>query len=245
MTEPEFWRISSQAEIEIAGNQFTSRTRGEKEQEMLDPGGIGFKLFRPGFAGLGVATDLGVQWQASQYLSLGLSVLDLGMLKWFDKVYARTPEVTYQYDPSTITSMKPSADRENSGSVADIARFYVRDKKNSLSRLPMTVNATARMKMPFYDKLSVAASGTLRNGPDYTVMEGRLYTVWSPWDWFSANVSCGRDRFGWSGGMAANFTTKEFTFFIGTDSYIFRVTPQLIPAGKANLSLTFGVSHAL
>ena len=186
-----------------------------------------------------------MQWQASQYLSLGLSVLDLGMLKWFDKVYARTPEVTYQYDPSTITSMKPSADRENSGSVADIARFDVRDKKNSLSRLPMTVNATARMKMPFYDKLSVAASGTLRNGPDYTVMKGRLYTVWSPWDWFSANVSCGRDRFGWSGGMAANFTTKEFTFFIGTDSYIFRVTPQLIPAGKAKLSLTFGVCHGL
>lgn len=44
---------------------------------------------------------------------------------------------------------------------------------------------------------------------------------------------------------AAIFTTKDFSFFIGTDSYIFRVTPQMIPAGKANLSLTFGVSHAL
>ena len=245
MTEPEFWRISTQAEIEVGGNQFTTRTRGEKEQEMLDPGGIGFEPFRPGFAGLGIAADLGIQWHVSRYLDLGFSILDVGMLKWFDKVYARTPEVTYQYDPTTITVTPPSTDRESSASVTDIVRFYVRDKKNSLNRLPMTVSATARMKMPFYDKLSLAASGTLRNGPDYTIAEGRLFTVWSPWDWLSANVSCGRDRFGWSGGMAAIFTTKEFSFFIGTDSYIFRITPQMIPAGKANLSLTFGVSHAL
>ena len=244
MTVPDFWSITSQAEIEIAGNQFTSRTRGEKEEEVLDPGGIDFKLFRPGFAGLGIAADLGVQWQVSKYLSLGLSVLDLGMLKWFDKVYARTPEMTFQYDPSVFTKA-PKGNRDTSANLGDIAKFYVRDKKNSLIRLPMTVSATARMKMPFYDRLSVAASGTLRNGPDYTILAGRLFTVWSPWEWFSANISCGRDRFGWSGGAAAIFTTKEFSFFVGTDSYIFRVTPQMIPAGKANLSLTFGVSHAL
>ena len=38
---------------------------------------------------------------------------------------------------------------------------------------------------------------------------------------------------------------KSGNFFVGTDSYIFRVTPQMIPAGRANVSLTFGVSHAL
>jgi hypothetical protein len=101
------------------------------------------------------------------------------------------------------------------------------------------------MKMPFYERLALAVSGQISNSPDYTVVEGRFHTIWSPWSWFSATVNVGRDKYGWAGGAAANFTTKEFTFFVGTDSYIFRVTPQMIPVGRANASITFGISHAL
>lgn len=244
MTDPEHWSIKSKAEVEVAGNQFSCPTNGEGAEETLNPGGMDFKLFRPGFAGLGIAADLGVQWQAGEDLDLGFSVLDAGLIKWFDKVYARTPELSFQYDPSVL-STTAKGDRENSNNLADIAKFYVRDKKNSVIRLPMTVSATARMKMPFYDKLSVAAIGQLQNAPEFTRMDGRLFAVWSPWDWFSANISAGHDNYGWEAGLAAHFTTKEFTFFIGTDSYFFRVTPQMIPAGRANLSLTLGVSHAL
>lgn len=244
MTDPEHWSIASQAEFELAGNQFSCPPSGEGEKQTVNPGSLGFKLFRPGFAGLGIAADLGVHWQATQYLDLGFSVLDLGVLKWFDKVYGRTPEVTFQYDPDTVTQ-PADADRETSKILWDVAKFYVRDRKGPTYRIPMTVSATARMKMPFYDKLSVAAVGLFQNSPEYTRIDGRLFTVWSPWDWLSANISVGRDNFGWEGGVAAHFMTKEFTFFIGTDSYIFRVTPQMIPAGKANVSLTFGVSHPL
>jgi len=244
MTDPQHWSIVSRAEFELGGNQFSCPTDGEGMDKRLIPGGLGFKLFRPGFAGVGIAADLGIHWQASRYLELGFSVLDAGVLKWFDKLYASTPELTFRYDPETTMNDAPS-DRDTSEKLWDIATFYVRDSRKPAYRIPMTVSATARMKMPFYDKLSVAAVGLFQNSPEYTRIDGRFFTVWSPWNWLSANVSIGRDNFGWEGGMAVHFTTREFNFFVGTDSYIFRVTPQMIPAGRANVSLTFGVSHAL
>lgn len=244
MFDPDNWKINAQAEIAIAGNQFSSKTREDNGAKVFDPGSVDFKLFRPAIAGLGIAADLGVQWQANEYLDLGFSILDIGMIGWFNKVFARTPAVTLEYTPATEAS-ETTDNKEVSNSIGDLAKFYVQDKKNPVTRLPMTVAATARMKMPFYDKLSFGVSGQLRNSPDFTNVEGRFHTIWSPWSWFSTTVSVGRDMYGWDGGIAANFSTKEFTFFIGTDSYIFRVTPQMIPAGKANASIAFGISHAL
>lgn len=242
LADPDNWRINARAQIEIAGNQFSSKTRGEENEKVFDPGSFDFNLFRPAIAGVGFAADFGIQWKANEFLDLGASVLDIGMIGWFNKLCARTPEVTAEYAP---VAESEADSKDSSRNLFDIAKFYVRENNNSFVRIPMIVSATAKMKMPFYERLALAVSGQIRNSPDYTVVEGRFHTIWSPWSWFSATVNVGRDKYGWAGGAAANFTTKEFNFFVGTDSYIFRVTPQMIPVGRANASITFGISHAL
>ena len=204
--------------------------------------GTGFCRLRAAVAKL--AADLGVEWNAGEYFDFGLSVIDLGFLKWFDKLYARTPDVSFTYDPR-IKEKNPESNENVSYNIADIASFYAREKKNSARRIPMTVNATARMKMPFYDALSFALSGMLRNSGNFTFAEGRFYTIWTPRNWVSANISCGYDNFGLGIGTAVNFSSKELNFFIGTDSYLLRVTPQMIPVGNLNTNLAFGISHML
>ena len=109
----------------------------------------------------------------------------------------------------------------------------------------LTLYAAAEYVLPANRDLSFGVLGTYRNSSLLSWGEGRFITNWKPLSWLSGNVSFAWNSFGPAAGMMLCFRTSEANIFIGTDAYAFKVTPQLIPAGKANITATIGAVFPL
>lgn len=236
------WMIQSKADINLAGNQFRIPQKTKDGATRLKLDGASFKLLRPAIAGLGLAADLGVAWHVSDDLTFSASALDLGFMAWFGKVHAETPSVEYVMDEGDMLDARGNAE---SSALGDVATFYVTQTRNYVKRLQFTLHAAAEYVLPANRDLSFGVLGTYRNSSLLSWGEGRFITNWKPLSWLSGNVSFAWNSFGPAAGMMLCFRTSEANIFIGTDAYVFKVTPQLIPAGKANITATIGAVFPL
>ena len=106
-----YWRILSHSDMEFAGHGIDYKL---KQQEIYNDQGdvIGTKeinevkfgsiAIRPEkfltIHGLGTTFDAGVQWAPMDGLTLSAALLDVGGIKWFDSMYARTPDLDFRSD---------------------------------------------------------------------------------------------------------------------------------------------------
>jgi hypothetical protein len=70
----------------------------------------------------------------------------------------------------------------------------------------------------------------------------RGFLTVSPLKWFEASVNCGVSTYGTELGWMLNFHPAGFSFFLGSDFMITKVTPQFIPSNNMNASVTMGIS---
>lgn len=188
-------------------------------------GGWG-KLPRRRIAGFGAAADLGITVKPIDWLTLTASVNDLGFLTWKSTINGRM-RFNDQIDRS------------------DYSRIFAIDNSGGptfTSFLNYTVHAGARMRMPFYDRLSLGVLGTFRQHS----AEGRIGLDVTPLDFISITGSAGLGTYGGSLGAAVNFRIPLVNFFVGVDGMLFNFIPgTILPAGGVNTVACAGLVLAI
>ena len=213
----------------------------------------GFDVDGGGLGGFGLGFDLGAVYKMDDFvegLTLSASLLDLGFIHWNNTLRARTTgEYTFSgfklpivvdgedNDPGTLDNQLEDLGDD----LADMFNFYEEKVDGGrTTALAATLNIGAEYALPWYKKLRFGfLSSTYFNRP-FTWSEGRFSANVAPVSWFEASVNYACSSFGSSLGWVLNFHPNGFNFFIGTDHMITRVTPQYIPVGNANATVSLG-----
>ena len=213
----------------------------------------GFDVDGGGLGGFGLGFDLGAVYKMDDFvegLTLSASLLDLGFIHWNNTLRARTTgEYTFagfklpivvdgeDNDPGTLDNQLEDLGDD----LADMFNFYEEKVDGGrTTALAATLNIGAEYALPWYKKLRFGfLSSTYFNRP-FTWSEGRFSANVAPVSWFEASVNYACSSFGSSLGWVLNFHPNGFNFFIGTDHMITRVTPQYIPVGNANATVSLG-----
>jgi hypothetical protein len=244
----EYWRVQSDVDMEFAGHAFAYELAKDKEGNELNKVNLSSLDIRPfgfiGANGIGLSADVGVRWQASERLALSAAILDAGGIKWFDGLYARTPEVDFRFDPAQVIGEQ---DKDNPANTLDSITLFIPQskKKNSFDPMTVTFNAGAEYRMPFYDRMTVGLLGSYRLDNIFNWWEIRGSVNARPLGWLSLTANAGLSTYGMSYGAAACVTTGVLQFFLGTDAYVYEMTPQLIPLTKLNHNLVLGLAVPL
>ena len=215
--------------------------------------GIDYDKFSP--SGIGMALDLGAVWHTPvPGLTVSGSVLDLGFMSWKNNHKLETPDTEWTFDGfDNIALDKDSPnysenklDQQFSNmfdDLTDCINFHTTDKTTSRSEaLAATIHLAAEYEMPFYKKLTGGVLFTQRINGAYSWTEGRLSANYKPAKWFDCTVNFGQSTFASSLGWMVNFHPRGFNFFVGSDHQFFKITPQVLPVGRANMDLTLGMN---
>lgn len=248
------WIIDAEGYIEgsLKGGYFESKEPDENGKQ----GEInGFDIDKYGLSGFGVGFDLGAVYKMDDFvegLTLSAALLDLGFIKWNNALKA-----TMVHNYTFKGFENPIAVKPDEGQPGDIDDeldnlgnqfeefIKFRDEganapKNRTTKLATTMNIGAEYALPYYNKLRFGLlSSTYFNKP-FTWSEARVSANIAPVSWFEASVNYGISKFGSSLGWVLNFHPSGFNFFIGTDHMITKVTPQYVPVGNANASVSMG-----
>ena len=243
----DYWRIQSKSDMEFAGKAIKyelTKSGSGKEINQVDLSSFGI---RPvgflGLNGLGISFDAGINWQATPHLSLSAAMLDLGGIKWFDSMYARTKSVDYVRDPNHTLD---DGEGNPASSMGAMLKFRPQGKKkNSFDPMTVTFNAGIKCILPFYDRISVGLLGVYKVDNIFNWWELRPSINAAPLNWLSLSLSAGYGRYGMSYGAVASFRTKYLQFFAGTDAYVREMSPQLIPLTKLNHNFVAGIAVPL
>ena len=86
-------------------------------------------------------------------------------------------------------------------------------RKYTATRIPITATAQPAMIAIFF--------------PSIEEIRGAVSAT--PLRWLSLSVNVGYNTYGMAYGFAMAVNTRPVRFFLGTDAYVFEMTPQLIP----------------
>lgn len=192
------------------------------DKNVLDFGNISFNpRLQP--SGYGAAIDFGITYKPVKDLTLSLSVLDLGAMMW-----------NYSYVGNSVGSNEFDGVDYQLGSEQDIkkelddlleevkklAEFSVDGtSERKMSMLAFTLNAGARYRMPFYNRLSVGALGTYHNDTYNKWWETRVGATITPVNWLSLSGNYGYGSHGWTFGAVGSLNIGFLNIIFGVDSY--------------------------
>lgn len=202
---------------------------------------------------LGFALDLGASVDLFKYLTLSVSVLDLGFISWKNTgVYtlASEPWVYEGFEFSAADSESNNMDSQFEAKLNELkALFNFEDIKPELKdkyrqQLAMTLHVGLEARLPFYERLSLGALATHRFRGSHSWTEGRFSVNWALLRWFSLAANYAVSDFGHSFGGAVNLHPKGFSLFLGTDSFrpFTSFSPAMVPLNDLNTNLVFGVN---
>ena len=257
LSAPDRWTLVADAEAQMSVKGFTW---GEMEQKEYSDGTryeqINFDnidVESPGLGGIGVAFDLGAEWDLGEQgwlegMTVSASLLDLGFISWSEthKASNKGKEVIIngfndiQIDGGPGTPMEDQTD-SYSDRFSDLIALEDDGMVKTNSMLGATLNVGVEYEMPFYDKLSVGLLSTTRFQGEYTWNEERISATVSPLKWLEASVNVGFGTLGTSFGWVANIHPKGFNLFVGMDHTIGKVSKQHIPLGS-NTGVTMGIN---
>ena len=234
----EKWAASTEGSIEVAG----PISLGTTSSNEVDLSNVAFGGLS-GLGGFGFGVDLGASYEFLDYFIASASLLDLGFISWKDMTKASsTGANSYEFNGfGTITD--GSEFQQLNGLTDELLGLIQFDKNASgkgKSSLAATFHAGIEAKVPFYENLSFGLLGTHRFNGAYSWTECRLAANVMPVDCIGIAASYGLSNFGGSFGGIVNFVFPGFNFFLGVDSFKFKVSPQFIPVEKFNTSLALG-----
>lgn len=254
------WEVQAKGTLDMAaGTGLYVPTKKEAGKEYDNPdqateiewGDIDYDKFST--TGLGFGVDLGaIYHDVIPGLTVSASVLDLGFVKWKNNIKGETPDTKWTFDGFqniALDSTQPNYEENKLGEqvdnifddLKDCVNFHRTETDGSRTQaLAATLHLGAEYEMPFYNRLTAGFLFTQRfNGP-FSWTEGRLSANVKPSRWFDCSVSVAQSTFGSSFGWLINFHPRGFNFFIGSDHQFFKVTPQYVPVGNANMNINLG-----
>ena len=249
------WVATTDAEIQASVKNLTY----DKEVKLRGPVGnqteheyvSGMDIDKAGLNGWGMAFDLGATYQLNEDWKFGLSLLDLGFIKWDNNMLASTDgpqtvstdEYVFNPDDEASNSFDNEWDRFTEG----ISALYeLKDKGDQGKRtkaLAATINASADYNCPFYRPLTLGLMNTTKIQGDYSWTEFRLSANYAPCKFFSASMSVAEGTYGASFGWLLNLHPKGFNMFLGMDHTFTKMAKPCVPmAGKFNMN--FGINFS-
>lgn len=217
------------------------------------------ELTSPGLGGFGMAIDLGATYQVREDLQLSASLLDLGFLSMGNNtrgVMSTEPwefegfkNVPYDSNNPDGTEKKESLENQIDDLTNGLEDYFSFQKdgesSSKTSALGATLNLGALYTLPYYENLKFGFLSSTRIQGKYSWSEGRFSANVAPVEWFDASLNYAISSFGSSLGWLINFHPNKFNFFIGSDHQFFKITPQFLPVGKANMSFSMGINFNL
>lgn len=247
------WRIKANGQVHMSIPSLGFDTKEHNGKQQI----VGVKTggdITP--TGMGLAFDFGATYEVIEDLEVSLSVLDLGFIKW-NKLAKGTAESDYTFDGfNEITFDEDNPNYENNNIDAQIENLtddlkeafllYSDEVTTSMSKtLAATLNIGASYKMPFYKGLSFGFLSSTRIAGKQSVSEGRFYANVAPTNWFEASVNYAISSYGSSLGWMLNFHPRGFNLFFGTDSQMFKISPQFIPVSRVNTNICMGINFPI
>lgn len=210
--------------------------------------------FAPSASGFGV--DLGIVYDMKNIvpgLTLSASVVDMGRINWKYMMQASTNDTELEFDgfdevdPNDIEGSIQEELNQLGEDASKMIELYSDGVSSMSTKLNTTMYFGAEYNMPFYKPLSVAVlyGRCISDNPLTRWSEFRGYVNISPLKWLEASANVGYTSYGTSLGWLFNFHPAGFTFFIGSDYMITKVTPQYIPVDNLNSHITLGINLAL
>lgn len=266
------WTATADASLDIAAKGITwgepkqvKRTDAngtEYYEEQIDFENVDVK--NPGLGGVGMAFDLGAEWDMQEMLpglKVSAALLDLGFIKWADQIHAENVSKTFEFNgfhnvktfdnQGSGESLGDQADRLGDD-IEDLYALRSGESKGKATALGATLNLAAEYKMPFYDKLSVGLLSTTRIQGVYSWNEEKLIATISPIKQIDVAGSVGVGTMGARLGFALNIHPKAFNLFVGTDCNIgkIKMTKQYVPQHSkfnivAGINFPFGYTDKM
>ncbi|MBQ6821844.1 MAG: hypothetical protein IJP39_05480 [Bacteroidales bacterium] len=212
---------SADAKLLLASTLFKIGTQNVGGKNLYDFSS--FQFNKVGLAGVGFGLDLGVTVEPVEGLTLGLSALDLGFIKWNSAVNGKI-----EYSNKKIDV------------VEDALELQVAEPSNETRMLNYNIHLSAKYRMPFYDRLSVGLLGTYQK----YFKEARLGVDITPVRPISIAISGAYNNFGFDFGAALNVRIPGINLFLALDSIYFDMTPQFLPVSRGITNATVGLAIA-
>lgn len=244
--DEQHWLVESKATGRIA----QAGTMSLSFDERGVPTGV--EQYRFSLSSWGFGADFGAMYDMKDILEgmkLSAAITDLGILFWRDVMNAGSREGRFEYtgfgeiDPANVNLDDQLEQIRNDA--LGLMNFYFEDSSHASTRLAPIIRLGAEYQMPFYEQLSAAFLFSQRIGRMYDMTEARVYANIAPIAWFDASVNFGVCTYGTEFGWMLNFHPRHFTLFLGSDSQVFRVTPQMIPVRRMNVNLSLGMAFPL
>lgn len=246
----EHWLVESHAQAQAG--LFCESKATLDENGVID--GIEFGNMAPSASGF--AVDLGVVYDMNEFvpgLTLSASVLDLGFINWKHMMKGQSTDAKVEFDgfgtvdPDNMDATVEDEFEKLGEDAEKLMDFAYNGTESMKTNMNTTMYLGAEYNMPFYKPLSVA----VLYGHCFAPIESnRWYDVRgfvniSPLKWLEASVNFGYSTYGANLGWMLNIHPAGFSFFIGSDHMITKVTPQFIPVDDFSAHLTLGVNIPL
>lgn len=257
----EVWIVKGKGEVNVAAGPnlyiptYGRRHKPERPEQVGQVywNGIDYRDFH--LTGFGMGVDLGAVWNTPvEGLTVSGSVLDLGYMHWsYNRIY-KTPDTEWNFggfnnialdkDQPEYAENKIDQQFKNMwNDLSDCMNLYDKTTDGKRNKaLAATIHVAAEYQMPFYNKLTGGFLFTEHiNGP-FSWTEGRFSANYKPAKWFDCSVNYGASTYASSLGWMLNFHPRGFNFFVGTDHQFFKITPQVLPVGRANMNVNLGMN---
>lgn len=262
LENPSSWIAEGHAKMEMGVKGFSWGETETKEYnskpgtyEQLDFDNASIE--RPGLNGGGFAVDLGVEWDLGKRyivegMKVGMSVLDLGFIKWNNVALAYNKGDNFIFDGFKDIQVEGGPGISLGDQVdilgdqfANLVSLQDGGMVSQTKMLGATFNVGIEYAMPDYsDKLSFGLLSTTRFQGVYTWNEERISTNISPVKWFELGVNVGVGTMGASFGWVINLHPRGFNLFMGMDRMLGKISKQGIPL-RSNADFNIGINFPL
>lgn len=261
LTGEDKWTATADASAEIGLSGFAwgksvdeNGNPKEGEEDKVDFDNTDIDGF--GLNGLGVAFDLGVEWDLGKQglvdgLSINAALLDLGFIKWKNVGIAKNNGKPFEftgYDNIKIGDGEGDAFDDQSDTYGDkLEELYDLRSNGETSKarmLGMTFNIGANYVLPCWKKVDFGFLSTTHIQGRYSWNEERISANLHPCKLFEMGVNLGVGTLGTSFGWILNFHPRGFNLFLASDRLCMKYAKQMIPL-KPQANIAMGINFPL
>ena len=212
----ERWSVASEGELQASNLPITDASQAVQFSDLLDVDSFEWEEVRP--SGYGAAVDLGATWQATPWLEVSGSLLDLGFIHW--RMDRMTADGNWEYtgfdniDPSVENGLQEQLDRKLDELDA-LTRFRRSDKGKPMDFLPLTLHAGAKAKPSDWFSAGILATGHVEGKYSWAELRGSLNL--EPANWLGLTAGGAYGTFGPKVSSALNFRLPLIALFVGAE----------------------------
>ena len=201
-------------------------------------------------SGAGLAVDLGLLWEPAEGLQVSASVTDLGGLLWYyGNAGASTGDYTFTglsnigMEELNVEGLVSQALSIGTDLFDNVALKTV-PRRIAWDALPFQANLGVRYKMPFYQALSLGATGNYAAYPGLPYWETRAVMALNPLSWLDGCFSFGTGSLGLTWGASLQVSLWNFRLHAGIQNGFggtvrYRSTPLEANAKTFVIGLTY------